>query len=164
MKLRSREIINVMEITSYVVTSQHNSLSQHPVSLYSSKRTNPTEVKVMEMHVDWRSAHLYATIWTKKAMRLRNTDRILGHTGYGHTSLEVGPGWDRVENKGKPLGEAARNSWKQKSDDSEGCWGHSFDLEPWVNLGARLWFLGDWNSEENSSSFHLVDVIKVNLI
>lgn len=40
--------IDFMEITSYLVTSQHNSLSQHSVSLYTSRGNNPTEVKEME--------------------------------------------------------------------------------------------------------------------
>lgn len=122
------KIINVMEITSYVVTGQHNSLSQHPASLYNSKGTNPTEVKVMEMHVDWRSAHLYATIWTKKAMRLRNTNRILGHAGYGHTSSEVGPDWDYVENKRK-------TTWRSCKEFME--------AEVWRFRGllrSQLWF------------------------
>lgn len=102
-----------MELTLYLVIGQHNSLSQHPVSLYNFKRNRPNwgqKKKKWEHNLGCRCADLYATIWTKKAMRFKNADITPGH---GHTKFG---GWSRLrllKIKGNPFLEAPYKERKE---------------------------------------------------
>lgn len=75
--------------------SQHNSLSQHLVSLYNLRKTHLTRPKQWECNLSCMSACLYASVYAKEAKKLGNADIALGHAGY---SLKDGSNQGCVEN------------------------------------------------------------------